>query len=61
MISATTGGRGRRISLEAAFPSAEAVEGAIRQIEVHDVVSRIAFEIVEDQARSFQHGFDPGL
>jgi hypothetical protein len=32
----------------AAFPSAEAVVGAIGQIEVHGVASRISFEVVED-------------
>jgi hypothetical protein len=45
----------------AAFPSAEAVVGAIGQIEVHGVASRIAVEVVEDQARAFQHGLHPGL
>jgi len=45
----------------AAFPPAEAVVGAIGQIEVHGVASRIAVEVVEDQARAFQHGPDPGL
>ena len=45
----------------AAFPSAEAVVGAIGQIEVHGIASRIVVEVVEDQARLFQHGLDPGL
>ena len=45
----------------AAFPSAEGVVGAIGQIEVYGVASRIAVEVVEDQARAFQHGLDPGL
>ncbi len=45
----------------AAVPSAEAVVGAIGQIEVHGVASRITFKVVEDQARAFQHGLDPGL
>jgi len=45
----------------AAFPSAEALVGALGQIEVHGVASRIAFEVVEDQARAFQYGLDPGL
>src|SRR4029077_454964 len=45
----------------AAFPSAKAVVGAIGQIEVHGVASRITFKVVEDQARIFQHGLDPGL
>src|SRR6266478_274882 len=45
----------------AAFPSAEAVVGAIGQIEVHGVASRITFEVVEDQARAFQRGLVPGL
>jgi hypothetical protein len=40
----------------AAFPSARSCcVGAIGQIEVHGVASRITFEVVEDQARSFQH------
>src|SRR5579883_1214115 len=45
----------------AAFPSAEAVVGAIGEIEVHGIASRITVEVVEDQARLFQHGLDPGL
>ncbi len=45
----------------AAFPSAEAVVGAIGQIEVHGIASRITFKVVEDQARAFQHSLDPGL
>ena len=40
----------------AAFPSAEAIVRAIGQIEVHGVASRIAVEVVEDQARAFQRG-----
>src|SRR6266576_4943028 len=46
---------------KAAFPSPEAVVGAIRQIEVQGVASRITFKVVEDQARTFQYGLDPGL
>src|SRR5437016_14400901 len=38
----------------AAFPSAKAVVGAIGQIEVHDVASRITVEVVEDQGRAFE-------
>src|SRR5437870_871670 len=45
----------------AAFPSAEAVVGAVGQIEIHGVASRITFKVVEDQARMFQHGLDLGL
>src|SRR5207244_11616940 len=45
----------------AAFPSAKAVVGAIGQIEVHGVASRITFKVVEDQARAFQRGLDSGL
>src|SRR5207245_11390494 len=45
----------------AAFPSAEAVVGAVGQIEIHGVASRITFKVVEDQARMFQHGLDPRL
>jgi hypothetical protein len=45
----------------AAFPSAEAVVSAIGQIEVHGVASRIVVKVVEDQARAFQRGLDPGL
>ena len=45
----------------AAFPSAKAVVGAIGQIEVYGVASRITFKVVEDQARMFQHGLDPRL
>src|SRR5207253_2012712 len=45
----------------AAFPSAEAVVGTIGQSEVHGVASRIIVEVVEDQARAFQRGLDPGL
>src|SRR5205807_10151985 len=45
----------------AAFPSAEAVVGAIGQIEVHGIASRAIVEVVEDQARAFQRGLDPGL
>src|SRR5437762_13768689 len=45
----------------AAFPSAEAVVGAIGQVEVHGVAPRSTFEVVEDQARAFEHGLDPGL
>src|ERR1700746_2519222 len=45
----------------AAFPSAEAVVRAVGQIEVHGVASRITVEVVEDQARAFQRGLDPGL
>src|SRR6266566_8671637 len=45
----------------AAFPSAEAVVRAIGQIDVHGVASRVIVEVVEDQARAFQHGLDPGL
>src|SRR6266403_414430 len=45
----------------AAFPSAKAVVGAIGQIEVHGIASRITVEVVEDQARAFQRGLDPGL
>src|SRR5436305_10840267 len=45
----------------AAFPSAEAVVGAVGQIEVHGVASRITFKVVEDQARAFQHSLNPGL
>jgi hypothetical protein len=45
----------------AAFPSAEAVVGAVGQIEVHGVASRITFKVVEDQARVFEHSLDPGL
>src|SRR5207245_1135966 len=45
----------------AAFPSAEAVVAAIGQIEVHGIASRVIVEVVEDQARAFQHGLDPGL
>src|SRR5437773_2514654 len=44
----------------AAFPSAKAVVGAIGQIEVHGVASRIAVEVVEDQARPFQDSPAPG-
>src|SRR2546429_6326820 len=39
----------------AAFPSAEAVVSAIGQIEVHGIASRVIVEVVEDQARAFQH------
>ena len=45
----------------AAFPSAKAVVGAIGQVEVHGIASRITVEVVEDQARAFQRGLDPGL
>src|SRR5438094_10285625 len=45
----------------AALSSTEAVVGAIGQIEVHGVASRISLEVVEDQARAFQHSLDPGL
>jgi len=45
----------------AAFPSAEAVVGAIGEIEVHGIASRVIVEVVEDQARAFQHGLDSGL
>src|SRR5437879_13769099 len=43
----------------AAFPSAEAVVGAIGQIDVHGIASRIIAEVLEDQARAVQHGLDP--
>ena len=45
----------------AAFPSAKAVIGAIGQIEVHGIASRITVEVVEDQGRAFEQGLDPGL
>src|SRR6266566_4641581 len=45
----------------AAFPSAEAVVRTIGQIEVHGIASRVIVEVVEDQARAFQHGLDPSL
>ena len=45
----------------AGFPSAKAVIGAVGQIEVHGVASRIIVEVVKDQARAFQHSLNPGL
>src|SRR5437870_12750502 len=44
----------------AAFPSAEAVVGAVVQIKVRGIASWIPSKVVGEQSNGFQHGMDQG-